>query len=575
MGFYLLIGILWGVVWGLIVKSVIENKGYQENWFWWGFFFGIIALIVALTKPDVNTTKAMVELEPEVKQQEKEEIITEGISADRVDIYSAVHIVSWNIQKESDINLVLSVEFVNVSESVISAIMFLAAGFNSFWDKVIVNGRETFDVVEQDMSVKPGEHGNVQMVLPSTDIRKLKIQVKKVCFSDGTITENTASKWIDTKQNPLSAPYLEFVKQKSVQGKFYAMMEEEYWQCVCGFVNTGSVCRSCNMSKLIASEYTMDHIKDTYQKYLKELEAEAEAEERRRVEAEKQAKEEELRKEKEGKKSAKYGIVLGGALVVFAMGAVLFNGWIEEKKYKEEGLIISEAIDNEEYDYAYNLMISSDYYDRLAEEYGEILWKEQRNLDRDFRNKSWLYLTSEEEPVYREGLARGGVCYYVKESDTRNGDTDWLFVYAVLENGDWYSVLSEICSDEYMRVKGPGYDWLDEFEDGALWSNGWLFLSVIDGDGWGGDVKQYAVKYDPKKQKEYEVELVDETDYEFTYAKMKDGNILIVSEEIEEIEEAEKIKFFDVKKGTVMQMYYEEVKEMYDNNVSDNILTVF
>lgn len=38
-------------VWGWAVNKVVKNRGYDENWFWWGFFFGLIALIVALTKP--------------------------------------------------------------------------------------------------------------------------------------------------------------------------------------------------------------------------------------------------------------------------------------------------------------------------------------------------------------------------------------------------------------------------------------------------------------------------------------------------------------------------------------------
>ena len=44
--------IIWGVVWGYATNAVIKNKGYEESWFWWGFFFGFIALIVALTKPE-------------------------------------------------------------------------------------------------------------------------------------------------------------------------------------------------------------------------------------------------------------------------------------------------------------------------------------------------------------------------------------------------------------------------------------------------------------------------------------------------------------------------------------------
>lgn len=55
----LVASIIWGVIWGSVTKSVIENKGYDENWFWWGFFFGLFAFIVALTKPDINAMRAV------------------------------------------------------------------------------------------------------------------------------------------------------------------------------------------------------------------------------------------------------------------------------------------------------------------------------------------------------------------------------------------------------------------------------------------------------------------------------------------------------------------------------------
>lgn len=44
--------IVFSIAWGYAVQKIIENKGYYENWFWWGFFFGFIALLVALTKED-------------------------------------------------------------------------------------------------------------------------------------------------------------------------------------------------------------------------------------------------------------------------------------------------------------------------------------------------------------------------------------------------------------------------------------------------------------------------------------------------------------------------------------------
>ena len=44
-----------GILWGHLVQKIIDNKGYSENWFWWGFFFGPIVLLVALLKPDMRT----------------------------------------------------------------------------------------------------------------------------------------------------------------------------------------------------------------------------------------------------------------------------------------------------------------------------------------------------------------------------------------------------------------------------------------------------------------------------------------------------------------------------------------
>lgn len=48
---YLVVYGIYGTIWGVVTNKVIENKGYRENWFWWGFFFGFFALIIAATKP--------------------------------------------------------------------------------------------------------------------------------------------------------------------------------------------------------------------------------------------------------------------------------------------------------------------------------------------------------------------------------------------------------------------------------------------------------------------------------------------------------------------------------------------
>lgn len=37
---------------GYYTWKIMRGKGYTENWYWWGFFFGLPALIVAVNKPE-------------------------------------------------------------------------------------------------------------------------------------------------------------------------------------------------------------------------------------------------------------------------------------------------------------------------------------------------------------------------------------------------------------------------------------------------------------------------------------------------------------------------------------------
>ena len=48
---YFVIVFIQAIIFGFATKAVVENKGYDENWFWWGFFFGLIAFVIACAKP--------------------------------------------------------------------------------------------------------------------------------------------------------------------------------------------------------------------------------------------------------------------------------------------------------------------------------------------------------------------------------------------------------------------------------------------------------------------------------------------------------------------------------------------
>lgn len=48
---YFLVLAIRGCIFGVATQRIIDNRGFEENWFWWGFFFGISAMLVAISKP--------------------------------------------------------------------------------------------------------------------------------------------------------------------------------------------------------------------------------------------------------------------------------------------------------------------------------------------------------------------------------------------------------------------------------------------------------------------------------------------------------------------------------------------
>lgn len=264
--------IIQGVIFGVVTNIIIKNKGYEENWFWWGFFFSFFAVIVAATKPENRATKENPS-NPGTSPVTPKPLVTEDLNVNdmlnKVDIKSPVQIVSWKIQQEND-DFMLLIDFMNVSENIVTAVMFTVVGYNSFSDKVLVDGKDEFEVLGQDYSIHQGMKGTVKHKLPSADIRKVNLQIKKVCFSDSMIYNHKESEFIPTQQHPIDDKYSECLTRANLRGKYYAVMRPEYWQCVCGFVNTGNSCVMCHMAKDQATKYTEESIETSYQAFVKE-----------------------------------------------------------------------------------------------------------------------------------------------------------------------------------------------------------------------------------------------------------------------------------------------------------------
>ena len=51
--------LLWCCLWGFTTKAVVINRGYESEgrkYFWYGFWFGMFAVIVAFSKPQISDT---------------------------------------------------------------------------------------------------------------------------------------------------------------------------------------------------------------------------------------------------------------------------------------------------------------------------------------------------------------------------------------------------------------------------------------------------------------------------------------------------------------------------------------
>lgn len=55
MGFWLLVYLIDGIIFGLITRHVAQSKGYDGG-FCWGFFLGVIGLLVVGFRPNLMTT---------------------------------------------------------------------------------------------------------------------------------------------------------------------------------------------------------------------------------------------------------------------------------------------------------------------------------------------------------------------------------------------------------------------------------------------------------------------------------------------------------------------------------------
>lgn len=294
---YLIGIIIWGTIWGFVTKKVIENKGYEENWFWWGFFFGFIALIVACTKPQkynypINNNindgqQATITPSYETVVQNSSNRIPE-----EVDVNSVIDIKEYEILRGSNGSILLKIRMKNIGNQNIKALKLHISGKNSFMEKISFGSKEYFEVLIQDLNFATGVEITHQIELAGEqkEARHFEFWVSQICFSNDSIINCEQPFYVQTCQEPVDLKYLSYLKSTCKMANYYMIEYPKAWQCICGYVNIGDKCSNCGLMIHNAVKFRKDTIEKNYIEYkrLKDEEECRRKEEERRIAQEKE-----------------------------------------------------------------------------------------------------------------------------------------------------------------------------------------------------------------------------------------------------------------------------------------------
>ena len=178
------------------------------------------------------------------------------------------------------------ISFLNLNYGVITAVKFIAQGFNVFDDCILVNGKEEFTLVLQDIRVeKNARLENYQVKLPDSNMRKIKLRESQICYDDGTVTTYTESnikKYIllEYQDGDLSEDIRAARKAHyKVDFKYKPTLLDSGWVCGCGRFNSSNQqqCTACgllmvNVLRLLNADYD-DQLVDAYVKKIEKQDA--------------------------------------------------------------------------------------------------------------------------------------------------------------------------------------------------------------------------------------------------------------------------------------------------------------
>lgn len=370
---------------------------------------------------------------------------TNGIS-DRREIYEKIQkCIDVNAHIENvkgDINVndeevVASISFKNLGDGDIVAIKFTAKGYNSFGDIVLINDKEEFLFIIQDIMIYRNQSAeNLKVKLPNAEIRKLDLEECQICYADGTIVSYEGKKDVvfelEEIYNQEQLRALRKLYDKNV--KYKPQEFEEGWVCSCGRFNRyeNERCSLCSKSKnAIENVFSDDNLNKLIEEY--------------RISEDKDRKNRELEYQKiEKEKKKRKAIITLIVIICIVMIFPISNSIkMSKRTVYESEMAMREALQG-----TYTNYYEEDSYSQGA--------RKKINISGETLTMRWVNLGSDrdmnvtiDEWNYKEGtIVAGGLGTFVitKEGDIKSND-------GLYENGgSWLDTEPEKSYNSYESV---------------------------------------------------------------------------------------------------------------------------
>ncbi len=566
---YIFLGLVFYALIAIVPAKVAERKGKSFGlWYLYGFALWIIAIIHALSLPEIYNDNMS-------RNIKKEPDVIKDVKSDKVDLNAKVRILTWSILKDDTEKCFLKMSFKNISDKKVEALDIIAKGYDSFGNEVIIDGKSEFNILVQDLSLLPNEkcQNNIIITLTDSRIRKLELKINKICYANGQVEFAGAEEWVKNCQNPLPAKYLQFVQLENRIGKYFMIDADRYWQCVCGEVNNRSLCINCEMQKNQAQKYSASNIESIYRIDLQEQrEQEDYIKEKNR--------EQEIYKNKVKQKITKISAIVIGVCIAFVLLYVFPIKIIASKNYfdKAKECITEKKLDEaKEYlEKSKDSVININNYSALDELYFEC---GATSIDKDNKLANECFENIDNLETYRTRIDELYFNYVIQSIEKKDSKLAKRY-YIYIEDPELYkSQIQKSCIEKLSSLKL----WDSSLQDFVLSLRGSPLVPVETVDELyneilANSIRQYVEKNDFETAKDCYMEksrfTFSKEDYEFGYTiackLMESGNnnnaysVFMTLKETEYSDVQERINILKVKNDVSKGIIPLSTLEHYD-----------